>query len=280
VSIRVNPDVDAKTHPYISTGLKKNKFGIPAAEALAVYREAAALPGIEVVGIDCHIGSQLTKTTPFTAAIERLGALVAQLQSEGIALRHVDIGGGLGISYGEEDERTPPSPGDYGAAIKRAMEQLSARGMTIVCEPGRVITGNAGLLMTRVLYLKKTEVKELAIVDAACNDLLRPALYGAYHQIQPVRRVGGAEVAVFDVVGPICESSDFLARDRKLARPAPGDLLAVMGAGAYGFVMASNYNGRPRAAEVLVREDRYAVVRARETLVDLVRGEVVPDFIS
>jgi diaminopimelate decarboxylase len=280
VSIRVNPDVDAETHPYISTGLKKNKFGIPMAAARDVYAEAGGLAGIEVVGIDCHIGSQLTKTAPFSDAVARVVDLVARLRQDGLTLWLVDIGGGLGIPYGEEEEAEPPSPADYGAAIQRALAPLADMKLTLVCEPGRVIVGNAGVLLTRVLYRKETEAKSFVIVDGAFNDLMRPALYGSFHAIRPVARRGDAAREVVDVVGPICETGDFLARDRELAPSQAGDLLAVMAAGAYGFTMASNYNTRPRAAEVLVKGDRFAVVRERETLADLIRGESIPDFLA
>ncbi|RMH44046.1 MAG: diaminopimelate decarboxylase [Deltaproteobacteria bacterium] len=276
VALRVNPDVDAETHPYISTGLQKNKFGIPMPRARDVYREARDLPSIDIVGIDCHIGSQLTKTSPFADAIARLRELVVALRDDGIAIRSVDIGGGLGIPYREETDL--PSPADYGAAVAGALAPLADLGLTVLCEPGRVIAGNAGVLLTRVLYHKSTDVKNFVIVDAAFNDLLRPAFYDAYHAIKPVRRRGDADTWVADVVGPICETGDFLARDRSLPRTHNGDLLAVMSAGAYGFVMASNYNSRPRAAEVLVRGDRFAVVRARETLEQLVAGETIPDW--
>ena len=276
VSLRVNPDVDAETHPYIATGLRESKFGIPANDARALYRRASALPGIELVGLDCHIGSQLTKTSPFADAIARLVRLVEELRRDGIELEHLDIGGGLGIPYGQNEEPAPPTPGEYGRAIKAALGPLAS--MRIICEPGRVIAGNAGVLLSEVLYRKRSEVNEFVIVDAAMNDLLRPALYGSFHPIRPVRRRGGARI-VADVVGPVCESGDFLARDREIAPLEAGDLLAVGAAGAYGFSMSSNYNSRPRAAEVMVRGDRFAVVRRRESLDDLVRLESTPDFL-
>ena len=272
VSIRVNPDVDAETHPYISTGMKKNKFGIPATDAAAVYQRAADLAHIEVVGIDCHIGSQLTKTSPFTDAADRLVELVGTLKQQGIGLRYIDIGGGLGIPYGQEEEPEPPSPAQYGEAVRRALGGLSE--MTLICEPGRVIVGNAGVLLTRVLYGKANSVKEFTIVDAAFNDLMRPALYGSYHPIRPVHRDASRAMFVTDIVGPICESSDVLGRDRKLHRLAAGDLLAIGAAGAYGFPMASNYNTRPRPAEVLVDGDAYKIVRRRETLDQLIENEL------
>ena len=277
ISLRVNPDVDAETHPYISTGMKKNKFGIPIAQALGEYRFAAASPHLEIVGIDCHIGSQLTKVTPFRDAIARIAALIEQLGDSGIPLHHIDIGGGLGISYKEEQ---PPSPAEYGEAIASALEPIARMGLTILCEPGRVIVGNAGVLLTRVLYLKQGEEKNFVIVDAAMNDLIRPSFYDSFHAIVPVKAREGAETLHADIVGPICETGDFLGRDRDLARPEEGDLLAVMSAGAYGFAMASNYNSRPRAAEVMVQGATMALVRRREELEDLVRGEEIPDFVG
>ena len=277
IAVRVNPDVDAETHPYISTGLKKNKFGISVAQAREVYRAARSLPNITIMGIDCHIGSQLTKTAPFRDAIGRVAALAKELRDDGVALELLDVGGGLGIPY-QEDGEDPPSPADYAAAVSEAIAPFAGLGLKLVCEPGRVIVGNAGVLLTRVLYVKQGEAKSFTIVDAAFNDLLRPAFYGSYHGIKPVLRREGAETVVTDVVGPICETGDFLARDREMRRAAPGDLLAVMSAGAYGFTMASNYNSRPRAAEVLVRGDRFAVARRREELEDLVRGEEIPDL--
>jgi diaminopimelate decarboxylase len=279
VALRVNPDVDAETHPYISTGLQKNKFGIPMQQAGEVYREAVRLEHIDVVGIDCHIGSQLTKTTPFSDAIARLCELIRDLATDGVALRSIDIGGGLGIPYGQEEEAAPPSPADYGAAVKRALAPLAELGLTVICEPGRVIVGNAGVLLTRVLYHKSTDVKNFTIVDAAFNDLLRPAFYNSYHGVRPVERRADAETWVCDLVGPICETGDFLARDRKMVRTRDGDLLVLTAAGAYGFTMASNYNSRPRAAEVMVKGDQYHVVRAREVVEDLIRGEAIPPFL-
>ncbi len=278
IALRVNPDVDAETHPYISTGLQKNKFGIPMGRARSVYREAAAMKGIEVVGIDCHIGSQLTKTSPFGDAIARLRELIVGLKDDGVAIRHIDIGGGLGIPYGDSDAE-PPSPADYGAAVKQALEPIADMNLTVVCEPGRVIAGNAGVLLTRVLYHKSTDVKNFCIVDAAFNDLLRPAFYGSHHGIRPVQRRPNGSTWVADVVGPICETGDFLARDRQMPKTEQGDLLAFMSAGAYGYTMASNYNTRPRAAEVLVKGGDYAVVRQREELEDLLKGESIPDFL-
>jgi len=271
VSLRVNPDVDAGTHPYISTGLRENKFGIDVDTALDTYRRAAELAHIEVVGIDCHIGSQLTEVAPFTDALQRILGLVDRLQDEGIALRHLDMGGGLGIPYSDSD--TPPTPDVYARAL---MEQLSGRPLELLLEPGRAIAGNAGVLLTRVEYLKHTAHRNFAIVDAAMNDLQRPALYDAWHDILPVApRTGDAEV--YDIVGPVCETGDFLAKERLLSLTA-GDLLAVRSAGAYGFTMSSNYNTRPRAAEIMVDGDQAHVIRERETFEDLVRGEhLLPD---
>ena len=268
VSLRVNPDVDPKTHPYIATGLKESKFGIDVADALAVYRRAADLPNLEVVGLDCHIGSQLTSLSPFLDALDGVLALIHRLADEGIALHHLDVGGGLGVRYRDE---TPPEPAEYAEAINA---RLGGLAMEVLIEPGRAIVANAGVLLTRVEYLKPTAHRRFAIVDAAMNDLIRPALYEAYHEVVPVRRDGGGAEAAYDLVGPVCESSDFLARNRAL-RLAPGDLLALRTAGAYGFSMASNYNGRPRPAELMVDGDRIHVVRRRETCQDLYRGESV-----
>jgi len=276
IALRVNPDVDAETHPYISTGLKKNKFGISVDAAREAYRLARSLPNLWVRGIDCHIGSQLTKTAPFRDAIGRVAVLAREIVADGAKLELLDVGGGLGIPYQEEGEE-PPSPADYAAAITEAIAPFAGLGLKIICEPGRVIVGNAGVLLTRVLYLKQGDAKSFTIVDAAFNDLIRPAFYGSYHGIKPVVRREG-ETWVTDVVGPICETGDFLARDRSMIQPAQGDLLALMSAGAYGFTMSSNYNSRPRAAEVLVKGDRFAVVRRREELEDLVRGEEIPDW--
>jgi len=266
VALRVNPDVDPKTHPYISTGMKKNKFGIPIQEALSIYREAMDLEWIEVLGVDCHIGSQLTTSEPFAEAVSRLMNLVSELEAEDIPVRYFDMGGGLGIVY---DEESPPLPANYAQAIIAALG-IAAR--TLILEPGRVIVGNAGILVTRTLYNKKGATKNFIIVDAGMNDLIRPSLYDAYQEVIPVVK-SDREQMVADVVGPICESSDFLARDHKLPVMAPGELLAVMSAGAYGFPMASQYNSRPRAAEVMVKSDRYQVVRDRESYEDLIKGE-------
>lgn len=261
ISVRVNPDVDAGTHPYISTGLKTNKFGIATEQALAVYRSAAKLSGIEVVGIDCHIGSQLTSTEPFLHAIDRLLAMVDQLALEGIKLRHFDMGGGLGVNY---DKETPPHPQELMHAVKA---RLSDRNLTLLVEPGRSIAANAGIFVTRVEFLKCNEHKNFAIVDGAMNDLLRPALYSAWQAIIPVEKQEGS-TKVYDVVGPVCESADFLGKERPL-NIAAGDLLAVRTAGAYGFVMSSNYNTRPRVPEIMVDGVNTYLVRRRETLADL-----------
>jgi diaminopimelate decarboxylase len=268
VALRVNPDVDPKTHPYISTGMKKNKFGIPVTEALAIYREASAMDGVDIVGVDCHIGSQLTTADPFGEAVRKLMALVEKLEGEGIPIRYVDVGGGLGIVY---DEESPPLPANYAETI---MEALGREDKTLILEPGRVIVGNAGILVTRILYNKKGSTKNFVIVDAAMNDLIRPSLYDAYQEVVPVIRTDREEM-VADVVGPICESADFLARDHKLPVMSQGELLAIKSAGAYGFPMASQYNSRPRVAEVMVQGDRFQVVRDRETHEDLVKGERV-----
>ncbi|MBN2701743.1 MAG: diaminopimelate decarboxylase [Methylothermaceae bacterium] len=268
VSLRVNPDVDAKTHPYIATGLKENKFGIDVETALAEYRRAAEMPHLEVVGLDCHIGSQLTEITPFLDAVARVLTLVDRLEQAGIFLRHLDLGGGLGIPYREE---TPPRPDEYVTAI---LEKLTGRSYEVWLEPGRAIAGNAGILATRVEYLKPTPAKWFAIVDGAMNDLLRPALYQAWQEIVPIRPRTDAPERLYDVVGPVCETGDFLGRERRLAL-APGDLLAVRSAGAYGFTMSSNYNSRPRPPEIMVDGERVHVVRRRETLADLWLGEQV-----
>ena len=273
VSLRVNPDVDAQTHPYISTGLKENKFGIAIESALDAYRTAAALPGLEVVGVDCHIGSQLTDISPYFDALEKLLDLIQKLDAAGISIKHLDLGGGLGIRYTDE---IPPSPK---ALLDQVFERLQARGLAhlhLVLEPGRSLVGNAGVLLTTVQYLKHAPARNFAIVDAAMNDLLRPALYDAYHGVQPVVPRDG-QTDEYDIVGPVCESADWLARQRQLALQA-GDVLALESAGAYAMVMASNYNTRARAAEIMVDGDQYHVVRQRETLDDLLRGEsMLPD---
>ena len=265
ISLRVNPDVDAGTHPYISTGLKENKFGIDIADAEAVYARAAELPNLEILGVDCHIGSQLTTLPPFLDALDRLLALIDRLAERGIVLRHLDLGGGLGVRYRDEQ---PPLAGDYIQAIR---ERIAGRNLTLVFEPGRFIVANAGVLLTRVEYLKHTAHKDFAIVDAAMNDLIRPALYQAWMAVEPVTARQG-DARRYDLVGPICETGDFLAKDRELVL-AEGDLLAIRSAGAYGFTMSSNYNTRGRAAEVMVDGDQAHLVRRRETLEELFAGE-------
>ena len=266
VSLRVNPDVDAKTHPYISTGLKANKFGIAVDEAFAVYQRAAELPNLEIVGLDCHIGSQLTELAPFLDALDRLLILLDRLNEAGITIEHLDLCGGLGVPYQDEQ---PPAPYDYARAL---LERLDGRDLTLLFEPGRSIAANAGVMLTRVEYLKPGETQHFAIVDAGMNDLIRPALYQAWQRIVPVDTRQARETAVYDVVGPVCETGDFLGKARELAI-APGDLLAVRSAGAYGFVMASHYNSRPRPAELMVDGDNVQVVRERETLDSLWAGE-------
>ncbi len=267
ISLRVNPDVDAKTHPYISTGLKQNKFGVAYTEATALYRKAKSLPHLRIAGMDCHIGSQLTETGPFVAAAEKVLALVDTLGDEGIHLEHLDLGGGLGIRYIDE---TPPAIADYVVAL---LAVLRGRSEKLILEPGRVLVGNAGVLLTRVEYLKHGEEKNFAIVDAAMNDLMRPALYNAYHDILPVRRENHA-TQNYEVVGPICETGDFIAHARDLSI-APQSLLAVLSAGAYGMSMSSNYNTRPRAAEVIVDGNVVHLVRERETVLQLYAGEKI-----
>ncbi len=273
VAIRVNPDVDPKTHPYISTGLKKNKFGLDLDQALEVYLQAQENPHLKVVGIDCHIGSQLLQIDPFVEALRRVKAFIKRLAQKGIEIQYLDLGGGLGIVYGDE---APPPPREYAAALVKELEGLN---VILILEPGRVLVGNAGILVTKVLYFKETPVKKFIIVDAGMNDLLRPALYKAYHEIMPVVSKPRPKITA-DVVGPICETGDFLARDRVLPQVKPGELLAVMSAGAYGFVMASNYNSRPRPPEVLVKGDRYFVIRRRENYACLTRGEKIPPFLE
>ncbi len=266
VSLRINPDVDAKTHPYISTGLKKNKFGLDVLEATGAYLMAKEMTSVEPVGMDCHIGSQLTRIGPFVEALEKLLAFADQLKRSGVDIRYLDLGGGLGITYDAEE---PPLPAELGRAI---IDTLAGRDLTVILEPGRAIAGNAGILVTRVLYTKKTQAKNFIIVDAAMNDLVRPSLYGAYHRIGEVTP-RGREKASADVVGPICESADFLAQDRLLPAMEPGELLAVFSAGAYGFTMSSQYNSRPRAAEIIVDGDRATLARRRETYADLIALE-------
>jgi len=273
VAIRVNPDVDPKTHPYISTGLKKNKFGIEKASALEGYKVASRLENIDVVGIDCHIGSQITDAKPFVEALENLKDLIGELGQMGIKIQFLDMGGGLGITY---DDETPPHPREYAKAI---VTSLKGSRFKLILEPGRVIVGNAGILVTEVLFRKSGKVKEFIITDAGMNDLMRPTLYNAFHAIEPVVGTGGRLITA-DIVGPICESGDFLAVDRKIPDVKKGDLLAVMSAGAYGFTMSSNYCSRPRVAEVMVKGDQFHVVRDRQTYQDLVAGESIPSFLD
>jgi len=266
ISLRVNPNVDANTHPYISTGLKDNKFGIPIEQAQAVYRCAQQLPNLKIIGVDCHIGSQLTDTTPLLDALQRILALIDELAADGITIEHLDLGGGLGVSYRDEQ---PPEPATY---MQQVVAALGERRLQLVFEPGRSIVANAGVLITQVEFLKLNEHKNFCVVDAAMNDLIRPALYQAWMNIQPVRANAQAVARNYDVVGPVCETADFLGKQRELA-VEPGDLLSVFSAGAYGFGMSSNYNSRARAAEVMVDHDRFHLVRSRETIADLMRGE-------
>ncbi len=267
VSLRVNPNVDAKTHPYISTGLKNNKFGVAYEDALDIYLQAAAMPNIAIHGVDCHIGSQITELSPFMDAFDRVLALVDALEQNNIRIQHIDLGGGIGICYSDE---TPPEFSDYAKAM---LAKLGKRDIKLVFEPGRALVGNAGVLLTKVEYLKHTETKNFAIVDAAMNDLMRPALYDAYHAIEAVQP-RDANTRNYEIVGPVCESGDFLGHDRELAL-AEGDLLAVMSAGAYGMSMASNYNTRPRAAEIMVDGDKLTVIRQREKVQDLFALETI-----
>jgi diaminopimelate decarboxylase len=270
----VNPDVDPLTHPYISTGLKKNKFGIDSERSIEIYRKARALKGVEPVGVDCHIGSQLTELSPFLEAIDLLQELIEKLRAEGTDIRYLDIGGGLGIPYEQEE---PPLPSAYGKAI---VERVAGLKVKLILEPGRLLVGNAGILATRVLDEKQGVEKSFIIVDAAMNDLIRPSLYKAHHsvwKVSPAKDKAISEARILaDVVGPICETGDFLAQSREMEPVESGELLAIMSAGAYGFSMSSNYNSRPRAAEVLVDGGEYHVIRSRETYDDLVRGEQIP----
>ena len=278
ISLRVNPDVDPQTHPYISTGMKKAKFGVDIKKSLETYRKAVSLRNVEVVGVDCHIGSQLTSITPFVDALAKVReyldrVLAGEMKKEGAQIRYLDIGGGLGINYHDE---TPPLPDEYAKAIVEGLEGLD---VTLILEPGRVIVGNAGILLTEVQYIKETDSKNFVIVDGGMNDLIRPALYGSYQAIQPVVE-NRAQKIVADVVGPICESGDFFAKDREIPRPQRGDLLAIMSAGAYGFTMASNYNSHPKPPEVLVDGDQYYVIRRRESFDDLINGETIPPLLQ
>jgi diaminopimelate decarboxylase len=273
VSFRINPDVDPKTHAYISTGMAKNKFGIPVEQAESVYQRAKEMENINILGVSCHIGSQLTEIAPFTEALRKVKEFVNRLETQGISIEYLDLGGGLGVQ--------PPHPQEYARALKEEMEGLEC---TLILEPGRVIVGNAGILISQVLYTKQTQSKSFIIVDAAMNDLARPSLYDAHHDILPVIKKSGqendAEMVTADVVGPICESGDFLARDREIQPFGQGDLMAVMSSGAYGFTMSSNYNSRPRAAEVLVKDDQFYVIRARENYETLIRDENIPEFLD
>jgi diaminopimelate decarboxylase len=271
ISLRVNPDVDPKTHPYIATGLKTSKFGINTAKALEGYERAGKLSNIDVIGVDCHIGSQLTEVAPFVEAVVKLRQMIQTLRERGFNIAYLDLGGGLGITYDAEE---PPSPAEYADAIRG---ELKDDGTTLILEPGRNVAGNAGILLTRVLYEKETEEKRFVVVDGGMNDLIRPSLYNSYHGIVPVVDTGRDQVKV-DVVGPICESGDFLAKDRELPALRAGELLAVMSAGAYGFSMASMYNSRPLAAEVLVSGDKYSLIRRRGTYEDLMLGECEAEF--
>ncbi len=274
IALRVNPDIDPKTHPYISTGFKKSKFGIEVEKAIDAYSQANAMEGIEVVAIDAHIGSQIFDLTPFSDSVKKLVGIADNLVNEGIDIRYIDIGGGLGISYEKGD--TPPSHQAYADVV---MSGLSDKPYKLVLEPGRSLIGNAGVLATKVMYLKEGTAKKFIIVDAAMNDLLRPAFYDSHHEILTVNEATNSPDEVVDIVGPICESGDFLAQNREMTRVKSGDLLAVLSAGAYGFVMSSNYNTRLRAPEVLVKGDDFSVVRKREKYEDLLKGESIPDFI-
>ncbi len=273
ISIRVNPDIDAKTHPYITTGMKQNKFGIDILRAPMAYRLASELPNLKIVGIDCHLGSQLVEVDPFVEALRKLKQLINDLRQQGMEVHYLDLGGGLGITYSDEE---PPHPYEYASNI---LEEIRSFDCTLILEPGRVIVGNAGILVSKVLYIKENEEKRFVIVDAAMNDLVRPSYYGSFHQILPVQE-GGREEIVADVVGPVCESADFLAKGRKIPRLNPGELIAIMSAGAYGFSMSTNYNSRPRVAEILVRDEEIYVIRKREEYEDLIRGETIPDFLT
>ena len=273
ISLRVNPDLDPGTHPHISTGHRDSKFGIPLSQVQGYYADARGLKNLELVGLSTHIGSQITETGPFNEAAEKVKAIVVGLRSDGIALKYLDLGGGLGIPYQEQ----PPLPAEYAKVLLKPIRDL---GLKIVVEPGRVLVGNAGIFVTRVLYVKETDVKRFIVIDGAMNDLIRPVLYEAYHEIRPVDRRNLAKPVVADVVGPVCESGDFLARERELPEPKTGDLLALMSAGAYGFVMASNYNSRPRAAEILVDGAEAHVIRDRDSFEDIIRGEKLVELRS
>ena len=273
VAIRVNPDIDPKTHPYVATGLRENKFGIDFNLSIKEYTRAKGLPHLEIIGVDCHIGSQLVELQPFVEALRKVKELIHALDERGIGIQYLDLGGGLGITYKDE---IPPHPTEYAKAI---VEEASDLDCTLILEPGRVIVGNAGILVSRVLYTKETGGKNFVIIDAGMNDLMRPSLYGSFQGILPVVKGEEGEI-VADVVGPICESGDFIARNRRMPKFKPGDLVAVMSAGAYGFSMSSNYNSRPRICEVLARGYRFHLIRERENYEDLARGERIPDFLE
>lgn len=272
IAIRVNPDVDPETHPYITTGLKKAKFGINIERALDQYKRAKSMQHLSIIGIDCHIGSQLTKVAPFVDTIKKLKRLITGLKELGISIKYLDLGGGLGIQYNDE---LPPLPAEYGKAI---VEETKELGLHLLFEPGRNLVGNAGILVGKCLFTKKGDEKNFVIVDAAMNDLARPSLYGSFHGVQAVNKSQSGTV-IADIVGPICESGDFLAKDREIPAFTQGDLIAFMSAGAYGFTMSSNYNSRPRVAEVMVKGNQFEVVRARETVEELIKGETIPAFL-
>ena len=273
IAIRINPDIAPKTHPYVVTGFGETKFGIPIDDSQSAYELAQQLDNLDVKGISCHIGSQLTEIEPFLDAMRKLRALIKSLEKRDLRISYLNIGGGLGITY---DDESPPHPSEYATALKKTM---GANNVTLILEPGRVIIGNAGILITRVLYTKSTPHKRFVVVDAGMNDLIRPALYNSFHAVQPVEITSQDEVKG-DLVGPVCGTGDFFARDREMASFQPGDLVAVMSSGAYGFSMASNYNSRPRPAEVMVRGSLFSVIRSRETYDDLVRGELIPGFLG
>ena len=273
IAVRINPDVEPKTHPYIVTGFNENKFGIQIDNALPIYELAKGLKYVDIIGISCHIGSQLTEISPFIDALLKLRELAQKIKKMGISLEFLDLGGGLGITY---DTESPPHPSEYASAIKRI---IGKDEFTLILEPGRVIVGNAGILIARVIYTKITPNKKFIIVDAGMNDLIRPSLYNSYHSVMPIKKTSG-ETIVADLVGPICETGDFLAKDRVMPPFKQGDLVALMSAGAYGFSMASNYNSRPRPAEILVKGKNFSLIRSRETLDDLMRGEEIPEFID
>ncbi|MBN1905658.1 MAG: diaminopimelate decarboxylase [Deltaproteobacteria bacterium] len=273
IAIRVNPDVDPQTHPYISTGLKENKFGIDINIACDEYLRASRMQNLEVTGVSCHIGSQLTKVSPFVDALKKLKELIRRLTDSGMDIKYLDLGGGLGITYNDEK---PPLPSEYALALK---ETIGDMNLTLILEPGRVLVGNAGILVAKVLYTKTNQEKNFTVVDAAMNDLARPSLYGSYHGIRAVK-MDSENIISMDIVGPICESGDFLAKNREIPALKQGDLIAVMSAGAYGFSMSSSYNSRPRAAEIMVKGNTYYTVRERETYEDLIRGEKIPEFLK